>query len=215
MDLARYIDHTLLRADATSREIDTLCAQAREYGLRTVCVNGAWVARCVRELSGTDVAVCSVIGFPLGAMASRAKAFEARCAIEEGALELDMVIALGPLRSGEDAFVREEIEGVVAAARTGGAAVKVILEVGLLDRPEVVRACRLVEEAGADWVKTGTGFLSGGASVEQVELLREQVGRRLGVKAAGGIRDRRTAEALVRAGADRLGTSTGPALVEG
>jgi deoxyribose-phosphate aldolase len=201
------LDHTLLAPTATPDQIFGLCDEAREHGFAAVCVNGSHVSRSVRRLEGSAVAVCAVVGFPLGAGDSRAKGCEARLALESGARELDMVLQIGALRAGEHAFVVEDIQAVVGLARPSHALVKVILETGLLAREEVVVACRLAEEAGAAFVKTSTGFGPRGASREDVELLRSCVGSRLGIKAAGGIRTASFARELLGAGATRLGTS--------
>lgn len=211
--LAAVLDHTLLAPTATPGGILDLCDEAHEHGFAAVCVNGAHVSRAVRRLEGSAVAVCAVVGFPLGAGDPRAKGFEARLALESGARELDMVLQIGALRAGEHAFVVEDILAVVGPARQRHALVKVILETGLLTREEVVTACRLAEEAGADFVKTSTGFGPRGASREDVELLRACVGSRLGIKAAGGIRTASFARELLAAGATRLGTSRSVELV--
>ena len=209
--LASRIDHTLLRADATEPQIRRLCDEALEHGFAAVCVNSRWIGLVATLLRGSATAACSVVGFPLGAMLAPAKAVEAALAFEAGARELDMVLDLGAMLSGDDAAVRSDIEGVVAAAPA--ARVKVILETGLLDAAGIQRACVLAAEAGAHFVKTSSGFGPRGASVEDVRLMRAAVGDALGVKASGGIRDRRSALALVEAGADRLGSSSGVAIV--
>jgi deoxyribose-phosphate aldolase len=212
-DLARYIDHTLLKADATYEEIDRLCAEARQHGFASVCVNPVHVRRCAESLRGSPVLVCAVVGFPLGATLPDEKAYEARRCLAEGAREIDMVINVGALKSGDDALVRRDIEGVVAACHEAGAATKVILETCLLSEEEKVRACRLAKEAGADFVKTSTGFASGGATPEDVELMRRVVGPGVGVKAAGGVRDLETAMKMIRSGATRIGASAGVRIV--
>lgn len=209
--LARLLDHTLLKPDATGAEIERLCGEARRLGFATVCVHPSWVELCVRLLEGSGVGVCAVVGFPLGATTSAVKAAEAREAAANGARELDMVLHLGALKSGDDAAVLEDIRAVRAAVP--GRTLKVILETGLLSREEKVRACLLAREAGADFVKTSTGFGPGGATVEDVRLLRETVGPRMGVKASGGIRDAAAAAAMIAAGATRLGTSASVAIV--
>jgi deoxyribose-phosphate aldolase len=214
-DLARYIDHTLLRPDATAAEIDKLCDEALRHRFAAVCVNGAWVKRCSEILSGSGVAVCSVIGFPLGAMASEVKAYEARRAIEDGACEIDMVSSVGALKSGDDEFVRRDIASVADVCHRLGARLKVILETALLNESEKIRGCELAKLAGADFVKTSTGFSKGGATPEDVALMRRVVGPTMGVKAAGGVRDQRDAQAMIRAGATRLGASASVAIVQG
>jgi deoxyribose-phosphate aldolase len=214
-DLASHIDHTLLKPDACVGDIDALCAQAIEGRFASVCVNGTWVRRCAEVLAGSGVLTCAVVGFPLGAMAPEVKAYEARRAIEDGACEVDMVLNVGALRSGDDAFVRRDIAGVVEVAHRLGARVKVILETCLLDEDQKVRACELSRGAGADFVKTSTGFSAGGATVEDVALMRRVVGPRMGVKASGGVRDTRTAKAMLAAGATRIGASASVAIVGG
>lgn len=206
-ELASVLDHTLLAPTATVAEIERTCAEADEHALASVCVNGVHVRRCSERLMGSAVRVCSVLGFPLGASHPLAKVHEAGQALQDGAHELDMVLQLGALRGGEHAFVEEDIAGVVAEARRARALVKVILEVGLLAPDEVVVACRLAEAAGADFVKTGTGFGPRGATCADVELLRASVSAGMGVKAAGGIRTAKAARELLAAGATRLGTS--------
>ena len=212
-DLASYIDHTLLRPDATLEEIDRLCAEALEHRFASVCVGGVHVKRCAEILRGSGVLVTSVVGFPFGAVASEVKAYEARRAVEDGACEVDMVLAIGLLKSGEDGRVERDIAGVVEACRVLGARVKVILETCLLTREEKVRACRIARRVGADFVKTSSGFAGGGATVEDVALMRETVGPAMGVKASGSVRDREAALALVAAGATRIGASASVAIV--
>ncbi|HEU4323586.1 MAG TPA: deoxyribose-phosphate aldolase [Roseiflexaceae bacterium] len=208
-EIARLIDHTLLKPEATPEQIERLCAEAREHGFASVCVNPTYVARCAELLSGSSVAVCTVVGFPLGATTSAVKAFEAREAIEQGASEVDMVIAVGRLKAGEHDAVEEDIRLVVAAAHTGGAICKVIIETALLTDEEKTAVCRLAVRAGADFVKTSTGFAASGATLHDVALMRGVVGPEIGVKAAGGIRSLADALAMVKAGATRLGTSAG------
>ncbi len=211
-DLARLIDHTLLRPEATREAIERLCREARDLGFAAVCVNPVWVELCAERLRGSAIKVCSVVGFPLGAHLSEVKAYEARRAVEQGAEEVDAVIHLGALKGGDDRAVESDLRGVVEAAGSR-AIVKAILETTLLTREEIVRAARLAEASGARFVKTGTGFAAGGATVETVELLRRVSGPGMGVKAAGGIRTREDALALVQAGASRLGTSAGVRIV--
>lgn len=214
MDIAKYIDHTLLKADAREKEIRRLCQEARQYGFYSVCVNGANVGLAYEELKGTDIRVASVVGFPLGAMASEVKAFEAANAIEKGAREIDMVINIGALKEGNKERVLEDIGGVVRAAGDR-ALVKVIIESCLLGQEEKILACKLAVEAGAHFVKTSTGFSRAGASVEDIRLMRELVGPQLGVKASGGIRDFKTALAMIEAGASRIGASASVEIVGG
>ena len=211
--LAAFIDHTLLKAEATTGDIGKLCAEARENHFYSVCVNGSWVAQAVHFLEGADVKVASVVGFPLGAMTSDAKRFETEAAIDDGAQEIDVVLNLGRLKDGDDKYVLRELRDVVEAADER--VVKVILETCLLTREEKIRACELVVESGAHFVKTSTGFSTAGATVEDVKLMRETVGPKFGVKASAGIRDSRTALAMIAAGATRLGTSASVAIVKG
>ena len=207
--LNSFIDHTLLKADATVEQITKLCQEAREYKFASVCVNSCWVRLCSELLRGSGVAVCTVVGFPLGAMIPEAKAFEAEAAIENGATEIDMVINIGALKSGDYRMVAKDIQVVCDAVHEHGALLKVIIEACLLTKEEKVIACLLAKNAGADYVKSSTGFSTGGATVEDVALMRKVVGEEMGVKAAGGIRDKETAEAMLDAGADRLGASAG------
>jgi deoxyribose-phosphate aldolase len=211
--LARYIDHTLLRADATAQDVVRLCAEARAHGFASVCVNGSRVAQAVHLLEGTDVKVAAVIGFPLGAMDADAKRYETENVIDLGAQEIDLVLNLGRLKDGDDKYVFRELRDVVEAA--AGAPVKVILECCLLTEDEKRRAIALAIESDAQFVKTSTGFSTGGATLDDVKLMRELVGPKFGVKAAGGIRDTATALAMIAAGANRIGTSAGVAIVHG
>lgn len=213
MSLAGMIDHTLLKADATRAQVERLCDEAVEHGFASVCVNTCWVPLCAERLAQSDVRVCCVVGFPLGAMAPESKAHEAARAVVDGADEVDMVINVGWLKDGELDAVREDIAGVVAAA--DGRCVKVIIETCLLTDEEKVRACELAVEAGAAFVKTSTGFSTGGATVADVALMRRTVGDRCKVKASGGIHTAEEARAMVDAGADRLGCSAGVAIVAG
>jgi len=212
-ELARYIDHTLLKPDATAAQIEKLCAEARAHGFYAVCVNGDRVALARHHLEDSPVRVAAVVGFPLGAMSADAKRYETEAAVDDGAHEIDVVLNIGRLKDGEDARVLRELRDIVEAADERP--VKVILETCLLTRDEKVRACQLVLESGARFVKTSTGFGPGGATIEDVELLRATVGPRFGVKASGGIRDTTTALAMIAAGATRLGTSSGVAIVQG
>jgi len=213
-DLAAYIDHTLLKSDATGAEIDALCDEAARHRFASVCVNSSWVARCAKRLRGTGVKVCTVVGFPLGAMDSRSKAFEASTAVADGAAEIDMVLNVGALKSGDLDLARADIEAVRRACRAG-IILKVILETCLLSDEEKVLACQLAKGAGADFVKTSTGFSKGGATVADVALMRRTVGPQMGVKASGGVRSYEDAIAMIKAGATRLGTSSGAKLVAG
>jgi deoxyribose-phosphate aldolase len=211
--MAKYIDHTLLKPDATIDAVAKLCAEAIAYGFKAVCVNSGHAAYIAGKLQGTGVAVCTVVGFPLGAMQMRAKAFEAENAIAEGASEIDMVLNIGALKSGDRRAVEADIRAVRQAA-AGPIVLKVIIETCLLTAEEKVQACKIAKNAGADFVKTSTGFSSGGATVEDVALMRKTVGRQMGVKASGGIKDWSTAAVMIRAGASRIGTSSGIAIVE-
>ncbi|HIU23897.1 deoxyribose-phosphate aldolase [Olsenella sp. Marseille-QA0557] len=213
MSLASIIDHTLLKANATKSQIEQLCDEAIEYGFASVCVNTCWVPLCAQRLANSGVKVCCVVGFPLGAMAPESKAHEAARAVADGADEVDMVINIGWLLDGDDDAVRDDIAGVVAAA--DGKCVKVIIETCLLTDEQKVRACELAVEAGASFVKTSTGFSTGGATAEDVALMRKTVGDRCKVKASGGIHTAEDAQAMVDAGADRLGCSAGVAIVAG
>lgn len=212
-DLARLIDHTVLKPEATEGQIRTLCEEAARYGFATVCINPTWVRFASSLLRGTSVGVCTVVGFPLGANASDVKIYEARRAIFDGASEIDMVINIGALKSKDYKKVEEDILGVVCGCREAGAISKVIIEAALLDREEKIKACTLAAAAGADFVKTSTGFGPGGATVEDVALMRQIVGERMGVKAAGGVRDAETASKMVEAGATRIGASAGVRIV--
>lgn len=215
MDLARYIDHTLLRPDASAIEIDELCAEARQYNFASVCINPTWVKRAANNLRGTDVVTCTVIGFPLGANSTAIKAMEARRALRDGAREVDMVLNVGALKSGEHDLVRDDIAKVAEAAHEVGGLCKVILETSLLTDEEKVIASSLAKEAKADFVKTSTGFGSGGATVYDVALMRETVGPEMGVKASGGVRTLEDVEDLIAAGATRIGASAGVQIVSG
>lgn len=211
--LAKMIDHTALKPETTKEQIVKLCNEAKEYGFFSVCVNPMWVQEASNLLKGTDVKVCTVIGFPLGANTPETKAFETKNAIDKGATEVDMVINIGALKDKNDDLVEQDIRAVVEAAH-GKALVKVIIETCLLTEEEKVRACKLAVKAGADFVKTSTGFSSLGATVEDVKLMRETVGEQVGVKASGGIRDREFALQLIEAGATRIGASASVAIVK-
>jgi deoxyribose-phosphate aldolase len=211
--LVRFIDHTLIRPDATIRDIERLCAEAREHNFHSVSVNGAWIAAARHFLDGSEVKAGCAVSIPFGAMSSDAKRFETEAAVDDGAQEIDLVLNIGRLKDGDDKYVLRELCDVVEAAdeRT----VKVILETCLLTDEEKVRACKLAVESGAHFVKTSTGFSTGGATVADVKLMRATVGPKFGVKASGGVRDVATALAMIAAGATRLGTSSGIAIVKG
>ncbi len=199
-------DHTLLKADATKEQVTVLCSEALKYGFASVCVNSCYTELVAETLKGSDVKTCVVVGFPLGAMSIGAKAFEAKNAVESGAQEVDMVINVGALKENDTEYVENDIRAVVDAVK-GKAIVKVIIETCLLTDEEKVIACKLAKKSGADFVKTSTGFSTGGATVKDVELMRQTVGDTMGVKASGAIRDYDTAVAMIKAGASRLGTS--------
>jgi len=211
-DIAPFIDHTLLKPDATKSEMDQLCKEAIEYKFYSVCVNPYWVSYCARILRGTGIKVASVVGFPLGANESKTKAFETRSAIENGASEIDMVINIGALKSGDAKMVEEDIRSVIRAKRST-TVLKVIIETCLLTDDEKVLACEIAKKVGADFVKTSTGFSKGGATVEDVALMRRVVGPKMGVKAAGGIRSFEDAKSMILAGANRIGTSASVKIV--
>lgn len=211
-ELASYIDHTLLKPESSREQIRAVCNEAKQYHFASVCVNSCWVPLIAEELKGSGVSVCCVIGFPLGASLSSVKAFEAREAVAAGAQEIDMVINVGAVKSGGWELVREDIAAVNAAK--GTAKLKVIIETCLLTDEEKVRVCQIAKEAGADFVKTSTGFSTGGATVHDVELMRRAVGPEMGVKASGGIRTLADALAMIEAGASRLGASAGVKIIE-
>ena len=213
MKLNKYIDHTLLKPDASQEQIETLIEEAKKYDFASVCVNPTWVSFAAQVLKGTDVKVCTVIGFPLGANTPELKAFETSDAIQNGADEVDMVINIGALKSRNFDLVERDIRAVVEAAK--GTLVKVIIETCLLTDDEKVRACQLAQKAGADFVKTSTGFSTGGATVEDVALMRKTVGPDMEVKASGGARSYEDALAFIKAGATRIGASSGVAIMEG
>lgn len=233
MEFSKYFDHTILNAAATMEEVDRICKEAIEYRFASVCVNGAWTKAVAEKLTDTDIAVCTVIGFPLGAMSTRAKRFETLTAIEDGATEIDMVVNIGAVKDRNDAFVRQDIAAVkeICSNNTMGKEVilKVIIETCLLSDEEKKRVCELAVEAGADFVKTSTGFSTGGATTKDVALMRKtvdekttaleketgQTWKRVRVKASGGIRDAKTAKEMIAAGADRLGTSATVAIIQG
>ena len=213
MGLAKYIDHTLLKTDAQRADVAKLIEEAKAYHFASVCVSPIWVSYVSEALRDTGIKTCTVIGFPQGATPSAVKAFETKQAVADGADEVDMVIAVGRLKDSDDAYVKADIEAVVQAAG-GKALTKVIIETCLLTDEEKRRACRLAKEAGADFGKTSTGFSTGGATAADVKLMRESVGESVGVKASGGVRSRADAEAMLAAGATRLGTSSGVKIVE-
>ena len=213
-DVASLIDHTLLKADATRKEIEKLCQEAREFGFATVCINPQWVSLASRLLHGSSTGVCTVVGFPLGATTTDVKQYETRRVIYDGASEVDMVINIGALKSGDLGAVERDIAAVVGACRDCSVVSKVIIEAALLSDDEKVSACVLAKAAGADFVKTSTGFGPGGASVADVELMRRVVGPEIGVKAAGGVRDYQALKNLVTAGASRIGASAGVKIVQ-
>lgn len=212
--LNKYFDHTLLKAEASEADIKKLCAEAKEYDFYSVCVNGCYVELAAKELEGTDVKVAAVIGFPLGAMSLESKVFETTDVCEKGAREVDMVLNVGALKEGRFQYVEDEISAVVAAADEFDADVKVILETCYLSDEQIVKACELSVAAGAEFVKTSTGFGTGGATVHHVELMRKTVGNLAQVKASGGIRDYETCMAMINAGADRIGASASIAILK-
>ncbi|MBV6451872.1 MAG: Deoxyribose-phosphate aldolase [Anaerolineales bacterium] len=213
--IAKMIDHTLLKPDATQQEIAQLCYEARKYGFASVCVNPTWVSLCAELLKGSDVKVCTVIGFPLGATSSETKAFETETAIKQGATEIDMVINVGALKARDIETVARDIRGVVKAAHAHNVIVKVIIETVLLTDEEKTIASLTSKEAGADFVKTSTGFAGGGATVRDVELMRKAVGPQMGVKASGGVRTFEDAQNMIQAGATRIGASAGVKIIQG
>ena len=213
MKLNKFIDHTILKPETTQEQVEKILSEAKEYDFASVCVNPTWVSLAAESLKDSDVKVCTVIGFPLGANTSAVKAFETEDAIANGADEIDMVINIGALKAGNDALVLDDIKAVVDAS--GDKLVKVIIEACLLTDDEKVRACQLSKEAGADYVKTSTGFSSGGATVADVALMRKTVGPDMGVKASGGARSYEDAIAFIEAGASRIGASSGVAIMNG
>lgn len=214
INMAEYLDDTLLKADATPAQIIDICREAKEYKTASVCVNSWYVPLVSKELSGSGVKTCCVIGFPLGACTTNTKAAETADAVANGADEVDMVINVGAAKDGDWQYVKQDIEAVVAAAK-GKALVKVIIETCLLTDEEKVKACTMAKEAGADFVKTSTGFSTGGAKVEDIRLMRQTVGPEMGVKASGGVRDYAAAKAMIDAGATRIGTSSAKGILSG
>lgn len=214
MELNKYIDHTLLKADANETQITKLCDEAKKYDFMSVCVNTCYVPLCAKLLKGTDVKVCCVVGFPLGAMETSSKAYEAKKAIEDGAKEVDMVINVGKVKSGDFDYVKNDIKAIVDTC-IGKALTKVIIETCLLTDDEKVKVCTIAKYVGADFVKTSTGFSTGGATIDDVKLMRKTVGPNMGVKASGGVRTKEAALSMIEAGATRIGTSNGISIVEG
>ncbi len=212
-DVAKYIDHTVLAANATREKIEQICKEAQKWGFASVCVNSCWVPLCAKLLAKSEVKVCAVVGFPLGAMATESKAFEAKRAINDGADEIDMVINIGWLKNHDDDLVLDDISKVKQAI--GKKILKVIIETSLLTDEQKARACRLSKTAGADFVKTSTGFSTGGAKETDIRIMRKAVGPDLGIKASGGIHSYEEAKAMIEAGATRIGASSGIAIVEG
>lgn len=214
MNLNKYFDHTLLKADAVPAQIEVLCQEAKDFDFYSVCVNSCYVGLAASLLAGTDVKIAAVVGFPLGACTTEAKAFETECACRDGASEIDMVIQVGRLKNGDFDYVADDIRAVVQAAEKYDATVKVILETCLLTDEEIIKACQLSEDAGAAFVKTSTGFSTGGATEAHVALMKKTVGDRLQVKASGGIRDYDTVMKMIKAGADRIGASASVAVMK-
>jgi len=213
-DLPKYIDHTLLKPDAAPEQVDVLCDEAAKYHFYSVCVNSSWVERCVRRLGGSGVKTCAVVGFPLGAMDTRAKSFEARQAVASGAAEIDMVMNVGAMKSKDLKTVREDMLAVRRACRSG-ITLKVIIETCLLTDEEKVLACQIAKDIGADFVKTSTGFSKSGATAADIALMRRTVGPKMGVKASGGVRTYNDAVTMIKAGATRIGASSSIAIISG
>lgn len=213
MNLAKYIDHTLLKPQASQADIEKICQEARQYGFCSVCVNPYWVSFCKKQLSGSDVKVCTVIGFPLGATPTEVKVFEAKKALADGADELDMVVNLGAIKSADWEYVLSDIKAVRQAGENF--TLKVIIETSVLTDEEKVKVCQLADQAGADFVKTSTGFTGGGATAADVALMKKSVRSQVQVKASGGVRTREDFDAMVAAGATRIGASAGVKIVEG
>ena len=214
--ITKMIDHTILKADASEEEVKVLCEEAKEYQFATVCINPYYIPQAVSILEGTDVGITTVVGFPLGNMTATAKAYETKEAVDLGATEVDMVINVGAMKDKKYDYIRTEIEGVVRAAKTANkdTVVKVILETCLLTKDEIAKACELAVEAGTDFVKTSTGFSTGGATVEDIALMRKTVGPDIGVKASGGVRTYQDAKAVIDAGATRIGASASIAIAK-
>lgn len=214
MELNKYIDHTLLKADATKQEIDKLLKEAKEYNFKSVCIQPTWIEYASQSLKGSDVLVCTVIGFPLGANTSEVKSFEAKDAVSKGAQEVDMVVNIGACKDGQWDKVQSDIEAVVEAVPQD-VTVKVIIETSLLNEEEKVKACQAAKTAEADFVKTSTGFSTGGATLEDIALMRQTVGPQMGVKASGGVSNKEEALAMIDKGATRIGASKGIQIVSG
>ena len=214
MKIEQYIDHTLLKQQASEEDIIKICAEAKEYGFASVCVNAYYTSLVSKELKGSNVKTCIVVGFPLGATTKEAKAFEAKQAIENGAEEIDMVVNVGAIKSNKYDVIKDEIKAVVDAAK-GNALVKVIIETCLLTDAEKVKVCEIAKEVGANFVKTSTGFSTGGATVHDIKLMRKTVGPDMGVKASGAVRTAEDAKAVIEAGASRIGASSSIAIVKG
>ena len=212
MEYNKYIDHTLLKPEATKDQIIKLCKEAKQYDFASVCVNPGYVKLCAEELKGTDVKVCTVVGFPLGATSTESKVFETKQALKDGATEIDMVINVGKLKDGEDEFILDEMKKIRRACK--GNTLKVIIETCLLTDEEKVRVCKLAKKAKATFVKTSTGFSTGGATPSDVKLMRKAVGSKMGVKASGGVRTKEDFLAVIKAGATRVGASAGVAIME-
>lgn len=212
-NLANYIDHTLLKPSATIEDIEKVIEEAKTYKFYSVCINPYWVSYCYNRLRDTEIKVCTVIGFPLGSSSTETKIFETKQAIQDGASEIDMVLNIGELKANHDDIVQRDIESVVEAA--GDITVKVIIETSLLTENEKIRACQLAKKANADFVKTSTGFSGGGATIEDIMLMRKIVGLEMGVKASGGIKDKSTANAMIEAGASRIGASSSIEIISG
>lgn len=213
MSVAKMIDHTLLKPEATQTEIEQLITEAKQHDFAAVCVNAAWVKLAAAALQESEVAVCTVVGFPLGATTTAVKKFETAEALANGADEIDMVINVGVLKTQQDEAVKAEIAAIASLVHEEQAVLKVIIEISLLDEAEIVRACQLAVSAGADFVKTSTGFSTGGATVEAVKLMRQTVGEKVGVKASGGIRTKEDLQQMIVAGANRIGASTSVTLI--
>lgn len=212
--LAKYIDHTQLAPDTTEKQISQIIDEAIDYQFASICINPYWVSYCFEKLQHTTVKICTVIGFPLGATTTETKVFETKQAIKDGATEVDMVINIGALKLNHDEIVKKDIEAVVQAAK-GKALTKVIIETALLTEKGKIRACQLAKQAGADFVKTSTGFSGGGATIEDIQLMRQTVGSEMGIKASGGIRDLETMNKMIQAGATRIGASAGVSIISG
>ncbi len=215
MNLNRYIDHTLLKSDATASQVEKLCQEAKEHEFFSVCINSYYVKKAVSLLRGSNTAVCTVVGFPLGASTMETKRFEAMKAMAEGAREIDMVLNISAVKSGEWQYALDDMSSLAQVCHQQGGLLKVILETCLLNEEEKKKACELAVKAGVDFVKTSTGFSTGGATIEDVKLMRSIVGDKLGVKASGGVRDAATARAMIEAGASRLGTSASVEIMKG